>query len=89
MEVVTQAVVPAQADHADQSPHAYAPVGAGQDAARVCVRRSCRVCVMAPTWPDGHASVCDAVRVSVFVCVLGFGNAHAVVQVLETVVHGP
>ena len=85
MEVVSQVVMPAQADHADQAPHPYAPVDAGQDAARVCVRCSCRVCVMLPSWPDGHASVCDAVRVSVFVCMLGFGSTQAGAHVLDVV----
>lgn len=67
LDVVPQAVVADQSDHADQVLHTNGPVAAGQNAERVCVRCSCRSWVMVPVWPAGQASVCDAARVSVLV----------------------
>ena len=51
------------------------PVGAGQ------VQDVVRCCVMAPTWPEGHAKVC--------VSLLGAGATHAAAQVLAVVTQSP
>lgn len=78
--VVLQAPVPVHSLQPVHSLHVKDPVGAGHDAERVFVRCSGRCWVMAPDWPDGHANVCSAVRVSVLVCVLGVGNTQMAAQ---------
>lgn len=81
---MAHAVVADQPDQADQALHTKAPVGAGHEAERVCVRCSCRSWVMVPVWPAGQAKACDAVRISVLVWVLGVGTEHTAAQVLDT-----
>lgn len=87
--VSTQGPVPVQSDQ-DQADHTGAVAEAGQEAVRVPLRCSGLDSVISPVCNKaGQLTLRVAVRVSVWVWVLGLGSTHWVAQVLETTVQEP